>query len=158
MSLRPNSLVRGQRFHYNAARMKRKLLCALALLAFSVTTVRAAEPIDEKQFQKLMKEVGRVAKGFKDNAQAKNAAVIEKDSARVAEIYTQMAVFWKARHTDDAAKWSESSASAAHATAAAAKAGDWDKVKSNWGAVNKSCKDCHEAHREKLADGSYKMK
>jgi cytochrome c556 len=53
---------------------------------------------------------------------------------------------------------SEDSATAATATAAAAKAGEWDKVKTHWGAVGKSCKDCHEKHREKLEDGSYKIK
>ena len=138
--------------------MKSKLLSALALIVFGFTTARAADAIDEQQFKKLMKEVGRVAKGFKNNAQAKNAATVEKDSARVAEIYTQMAGFWKARNADDAAKVSAASAAAAKATAVAAKAGDWDKVKAHWGVVGKGCKDCHEAHREKLPDGGYKIK
>ena len=137
--------------------MKTKLLCALALLAFGFNSVHAADALDEQQFKKLMKEVGRVAKGFKDNAQAKKADVLEKDSARLAEIYTQMAGFWKERNADDAAKWSTASATAAKATAAAAKAGDWDKVKTHWSAVNKNCKECHEAHREKVGNG-YKIK
>ena len=137
--------------------MKIKLLLALALAAF-VLPSRAADAMDEKQFQKLMKEVGGISKKFRDNAQAKNSAAVEKDAARTAEIYKQMAGFWKARKTDDAARMSEDSASAATATAAAAKAGEWDKVKTHWGAVGKSCKDCHEKHREKLEDGSYKIK
>jgi len=138
--------------------MKLKLLAALTPLAFFFTTARAADAMDEKQFQKSMKEVGRLTKGFKDNMQAKNAAAIEKDSTRIAELYTQMGAFWKARKTDDAAKWSDQSSSAASATAAAAKAGDWDKVKSSWGPVNQNCKSCHEAHRQKLPDGGYKIK
>ena len=138
--------------------MKSKFFCALAWLAFSLTTVRAADALDEKSFQQLMKEVGKTAKGMKDNATAKNAAAVEKDAARTAEIYTQMAVFWKARKAEDAAKLSTDSATAASATAAAAKAGDWDKVKTSWGGVGKNCKDCHDHHREKLDDGSYKIK
>lgn len=138
--------------------MKQKFLYVLAFGAFAFTTVRAADTIDETQFQKSMKEVGRIAKGFKDKAQAKDALAVEKDSTRVAEIYTQMSGFWKARHTENATKWSESSAAAAKATAAAAKAGDWDKVKTNWNVVNKNCKDCHDAHREKLPDGAYRIK
>jgi len=138
--------------------MKSKLLLFLVLFAFSLTTVRAAEAMNEQQFQKLMKEVGKAAKGMKDKAQAKDAAAVEKDATRVATIYAQMAAFWKARKVDDAAKLSGASAAAAKATAAAAKAGDWDKVKSNWGAVGKNCKECHDAHREKLDDGSYKIK
>lgn len=137
--------------------MKIKLLLALALAAFVIPS-HAADVLDEKQFQKLMKEVGGISRKFRDNAQAKNSAAVEKDAARTAEIYKQMAGFWKARKTDDAAKMSEESATAATATAAAAKAGEWDKVKTRWGAVGKSCKECHEKHREKLEDGSYKIK
>jgi cytochrome c556 len=140
------------------ARMKMKTLFALALLAFSIHTLHAADTLDEKQFQKLMKEVGGVAKRFKDNAQAKNGANIEKDATRTAAIYTQMTGFWKGRQAEDAAKMSEASAAAATATAAAAKAGEWDKVKASWGAVGKNCKDCHDKHREKLEDGGYKIK
>ena len=142
----------------NAARMKAKILLVLISMAFPVVSQAADAVMDEKQFQKLMKEVGGVTKKFKDNAQAKNAAAVEKDAVRTAEIYTQMAAFWKTRNIDDAAKMSEASASAATATAAAAKAGDWDKVKNHWGVVGKTCKDCHEKHREKLDDGSYKIK
>ena len=137
--------------------MKTKLLLGITLVTFSLITVRAADAMDEQQFKKSMKEVGRIAKGFKDNAQSKNAAAVEKDSARIAEIYTQMAGFWKTRNADDAVKWSTASATAAKATAAAAKAGDWDKVKTHWGAVGKNCKDCHEAHREKVGN-NYNIK
>ena len=138
--------------------MKSKVFCLLAVMAFSLCTVRAAEAMDEKAFAKLMKEVGKTAKGMKDNAAAKNAEVVQKDATRVAEIYTQMAGFWKARKTEDAVKWSEDSATAATATAAAAKAGDWELVKSSWGGVGKNCKACHEKHQDKQDDGSYKIK
>ena len=140
------------------AHMKINLLSILALAAFSVTAVPAAQALDEQQFQKLMKEVGKAAKAMKDNAQAKNAAVVVKDSTRTAAIFKQMAAFWKVRHADDAAALSEKSSSAASATAAAAKAGDWNGVKSNWGTVGQNCKTCHEKHREKLDDGSFRIK
>ena len=156
--LRHFLLATGQAVSYKLRPMKTKLLCLLALLAFSLSTVRAAEAMDEKSFQKLMKEVGKASKAMKDNATAKNAAVVQKDATRVAEIYTQMAGFWKARKTDDAVKWSEDSATAATATAAAAQAGDWDKVKTSWSGVGKNCKACHEKHQDKQEDGSYKIK
>jgi len=138
--------------------MKTKFVLASVLFAFSFIAVRAADAPDEKQFQKSMKEVGRLTKGFRENVQAKNAATVEKDSTRIAELYNEMAAFWKTRKTDDAVKWSEESAAGATATAAAAKAGEWDKVKSTWGPVNQNCKSCHEAHRQKLPDGGYKIK
>jgi cytochrome c556 len=131
---------------------------ALALLAFLVVPVRAAEAVDEKQFQKHMKVVGKANKEFKSKFDAKNAAALEKDAAAVADSYKAMASFFKARKNDDATKWSDDSATAASATAAAAKAGDWDKVKSHWGVVGKNCKACHDKYREKLDDGGYRIK
>jgi len=138
--------------------MKIKLLLGFALLAFSLTTLHAAEALDEKQFQKLMKHVGKVSKDFKGNLDAKNGVVLEKDASAAADAYKQMAGFWKARSAADATKWSEESAVAATATATAAKSGDWDKAKASWGAVSKNCKGCHDAYREKLPDGGYKIK
>ncbi|HEY0549979.1 MAG TPA: cytochrome c [Verrucomicrobiae bacterium] len=138
--------------------MKRKLLIGLGLLAFSFATAHAAEALDEKQFHKLMKQVSKVSKDFKTNFEGKNSAALEKDAATAAAAYKQMAGFWKTRKADDAAKWSEDSATAATATATAAKAGNWDGVKTHWNAVSKSCKGCHDAHREKLPDGGYKIK
>jgi cytochrome c556 len=138
--------------------MKSKILLALALSVFSLATVRAADAIDEAAFKKHMKAVGKTTKAFKANFESKNAAAIEKDGAATAEAYKAMAAFFKARKNDDAAKWSDDSAAGAAGAAVAAKAGDWDKVKSQWGAVGKNCKSCHDKYREKLDDGSYKIK
>jgi cytochrome c556 len=138
--------------------MKRKLLLGFILFAFSFATGYGAEALDEKQFQKLMKQVGKVSKDFKANFEAKNGAALEKDAATAAAAYTQMASFWKSRKADDAAKWSDDSATAATAMASAAKAGNWDSVKIHWNAVSKNCKGCHDTHREKLPDGGYRIK
>jgi cytochrome c556 len=138
--------------------MKTKLLLGLGLLAFSFATAHAAEALDEKQFQKLMKQVGKVSKDFKTNFEGKNGAALERDAATAAAAYRQMAGFWKTRKADDAAKWSEDSAAAATAMATAAKAGNWDNVKTHWNAVSRNCKGCHDTYREKLPDGGYKIK
>ena len=138
--------------------MKLKIFYLAALVAFSSTALRAADALDEKGFAKEMKLVGKAAKGFKANLESKNAAAVEKDAAAVAAAYDAMTGFWKARKADDAVKFSSDSAEAAKATAAAAKAGDWDKVNASWKTVGQNCKGCHDKHREKLDDGSYKIK
>src|SRR5689334_12491806 len=138
--------------------MNTKFLLALTLSAISLTTIHAADALDEKAFQKHMKAVGKTSKAFKANFESKNAAAIEKDGAVTAEAYKAMAAFFKARKNDDAAKWSDDSAAGAAGAAAAAKAGEWDKVKSQWGAVGKNCKACHDKYREQHDDGSYKIK
>ncbi|MBC8001255.1 MAG: cytochrome c [Opitutaceae bacterium] len=133
------------------------LLCgAIGLLPNS--NLIAADSPDLENFAKGMKRIGKFNKEQKADLEAKSADKIAKDTAEVAKIYTDMVGFWKARKVEDATKWSEESAAAATAASAAAKAGDWDKVKASVGAVTKNCKGCHDAHREKLDDGSYKIK
>ncbi len=142
----------------NVPRMKFQLFSILTVLAFSFTGTFAVDALDEKAFQKHMKAVGKANKEFKGNFEARNAVAIEKDAGIVAVSYEAMAAYFKARKTTDATKWSDDSAAAARTTAVAAKAGDWDKVKSSWGALGKNCKDCHDKYREKLPDGGYKIK
>ena len=105
-----------------------------------------------------MKEVGGATKRFKNEIVARDTAGLQKDATRVGEIYKEMTAFWTSRKVDDAAKWSQESSAAAMALAADAKKGDWAAVKSSSGAVFKNCKSCHDAHREKLPDGSSKIK
>ena len=42
--------------------------------------------------------------------------------------------------------------------ATAAYAGDAEKAKTALDAVNNGCKSCHDAHREKIAEGKYRIK
>ena len=137
---------------------KIQIIVLITCAAFLGRTVRAADALDEKAFQKLMKEVGDTSKRFKKNQDEKNGAQMTKDAARLAEVYKQTAGFWKNRKVNDAEKWSQEAEAAATATASAAKAEDWDKVKTHLQGLMKNCKSCHDAHREKLDDGSYRIK
>src|SRR5688572_8837889 len=99
----------------------------LATVIVSVTSVAfAAEPLDEKGFQKLMKEVGASAKKLKSGLDAKSSAEVVREADRVAEIYKEHLAFWKDRKSEKAVKWSEESAASASALAASAKKGDWE--------------------------------
>ena len=134
------------------------LVVVLACASFSGRSLQAAEPLDEKALQKLMKEVGDTSKRFRKTQDDKNSAQMAKDATPLAEIYKETVGFWKGRKIDDAMKWSQESETVAKATAAAAREENWDKVKTSLQGLMKNCKSCHDAHREKLADGSYRIK
>jgi cytochrome c556 len=135
----------------------KKTTWALATMLGAGLILQAA-PLDEAGFQKLMKEVGGATKRFKPAVDGQDGAQLAKDAARVGQIYKEMAAFWKTRKSDKAVKWSEDSSSSALLAADAAKKGDWEKVKQSLQGVTKNCKACHDEHREKLEDGSYKIK
>jgi cytochrome c556 len=136
----------------------RKWIVSLFFVATSTFCLHAAEPLNDEGFQKLMKEVGSHTKKFKNAIQAQDGPGLSKSAARVAEIYKQMSPFWTARKADDAAKWSDESAAAATQLAVAAQKGDWTQVKVANQGIMKNCKACHDAHKEKLPDGSSKIK
>lgn len=138
--------------------MSNRTLLTTAIVIAASSFYLHAEPLNDEGFQKLMKEVGSATKRFKNQIQNKDSAGLSKDATRVAEIYKQMAPFWVARKADDAAKWSEESAASATLLAAAARNSEWDKVKTGSQGVMKNCKACHDAHREKLPDGSSRIK
>ena len=77
---------------------------------------------------------------------------------RLGTIYENMIAFWRQRNAADAVKLSEDGKAAALELATAAHANDSDKAKTALSAMNNTCKSCHDAHREKIADGKYQIK
>lgn len=85
-----------------------------------------------------------------------------REAVRYAEylggIYESMIGFWRQRNTADAIKWSEQGKAAAVELASAAYAGDSEKAAAAFKAVNDTCQSCHNAHRERVGEGKYRIK
>jgi acetyl esterase/lipase len=64
--------------------MNLKLISLAALLVSSISAF-SADSLDEKQFQKLMKEVGDTTKRVKPGIESKDADQLNKDASRLAE-------------------------------------------------------------------------
>ncbi len=73
-------------------------------------------------------------------------------------IYENMIGFWRQRNTADAVKWSEQGKAAAVELASAANAGDAEKAAAAFKVVNDTCQSCHDAHRERVGEGKYRIK
>jgi cytochrome c556 len=59
---------------------------------------------------------------------------------------------------EKAVQWQRDGDAAAKELAAAAKSENADAVRSAMGKLGGSCKQCHEAHREKVSEGVYRIK
>jgi cytochrome c556 len=77
---------------------------------------------------------------------------------RLGTVYESMIGYWRQRNAHDAVKWSEEGKAASMQLASAAYSGDAEKAKAALDAVNNGCKSCHDAHREKVAEGKYRIK
>jgi len=135
--------------------MKRSLCLAALVVLFSFGALASEK---NEQFEKWMKEVGGNTGKIKKGIEARAAEDVAKSAERLAVVFAESESFWAKHKKDDAVKWSKEAAAAAKEVAIAAKANDLDKAKTVFGGYMKSCKGCHEAYREKVGDGDYKIK
>lgn len=134
-----------------------KQLLYLATLALTLGFAAPASAQDEAAFKKLMKEAGGANGRVRKALEGGKTDGVQKDAERIATLFTEMGKWWETKKVMDATKWSKEASDAAQAVATAAKGSDLDKIKQAHGAFMKSCKSCHEAHREKVGD-EYKIK
>jgi hypothetical protein len=112
---------------------------------------------DEAALQKNMKAIDAHAKVIR-GLSARTGAEAAENAEKIGGLYGEMREFWAKRNVDDAVKASEDGKAAAMELASAAKAGDAEKGEAAFKALNGTCRGCHTAHRERLPDGTYKIK
>lgn len=124
-------------------------------LAFPVSLVLAGLALGAEdpsaEHTKWMKDTdaanGKIRRGEDVAANAKSLAAISKD----------VAVYWGNRDPV-AGKTAEELQKAALALAEAAAAGNTAGAQEQQKIIGGSCRSCHNAHRERLPDGTYKIK
>ena len=134
------------------------LLCALTAFALPTFSSASRFDVDEKEHEAAMKSAGATMGHLRKSLEAKAADDIATDASKLEAIFLLSEKFWKERKTDDAVKWSQDALAASKELSAAAKANDMDKAATAAKAVGATCMACHTAHREKLAEGGYKIK
>ena len=133
-----------------------KKTALLLLLFLGICAMGLAQ--DEDAYRGWMKAAPPAVGGIRKNLEAKSMEAVIDDAKKLEHIFGQSAEFWTKKGGADAAGWSKDAQAAAAKVASAAAAGDAEGAAAAFKTVTGSCKGCHEAHREKLADGSYKIK
>lgn len=134
------------------------LFCALAAFMLPGMDAAGKPDVDEKEYAASMKTLGATMGHLRKSIEAKTADDVVTDASKVEAVFLLSEKFWKERKVDDATKWSQDGLAAAKELSAAAKANDMDKAAAATKAVGATCMACHTAHREKLPDGTYKIK
>lgn len=128
-------------------------LAAAGLLSLALL----APAQDEADLHKWMKDTG-AANDVLRKLPAKTGPEAAASAEKISTAYAHMKGFWEKRNVADAVKWSEEGKTAADELARAAKAGEADAATASMKLLGGTCRSCHEAHREKLPDGKYKIK
>jgi len=113
---------------------------------------------DHEEFQTWMKETNTNFANLRKAVGAKQGAETAATAEKMAGIFDQVRGHFEEHHLDDGVNFAKTGHDAAKDLAAAANAGDWDKASADVKTLGSACQGCHAAHREKLPDGSFKMK
>jgi len=134
---------------------KASLLIGICMLAAVAIALAAQAPTD---LSPVMKDVGATSNKMRMDLMAGNAADVAADAQKLQQDFTQAMGFFKANKAQDAVDAAKMNVDAAGEVMKAAKANNLDAAKAPATAIQKSCKACHDVHREQLPDKTYKFK
>jgi cytochrome c556 len=134
---------------------KVSVLIGICMLVALALTLVAQAPTD---LAPIMKDVAATQTSMRMNMMNNAAADVAKDAAKLQDDFTKAMGFFKAMKAQDAVDAAKANADAAGEIVKAAKANNLDAAKAPAGTIQKSCKACHDVHREQLPDKTYKFK
>src|SRR5215831_6831154 len=132
-----------------------QILKLIPMLCLAAGLAAVAE--ENTEFVSWMKMTKTATDDLKKMEQKTGEQAVRR-AERLGTIYESMIGYWRQRNANDAVKWSEEGKAACLQLATAAYAGDAEKAKAALDVVNNGCKSCHDAHREKVAEGKYRIK
>jgi cytochrome c556 len=130
---------------------------SIRILFIAAVAAIAVVAQDDAAFEKEMKVIDQHAAVLR-KLSAKTGDDAAANAEQIAKLYGSMKTFWAKRNVEDAVKWSDEGMAAAAELASAAKAGDTARADAAFKSLSGTCRSCHTAHREKLPDGTYKIK
>jgi cytochrome c556 len=133
---------------------KVSVLIGICMLVALALTLLAQAP----DLSPIMKDVAATQNSLRMNLMNNAAADVAKDAAKLQEDFTKAMGFFKAMKAQDAVDAAKANVEAAGEIAKAAKANNLDAAKASAGTIQKSCKACHDVHREQLPDKTFKFK
>ena len=112
----------------------------------------------EVEFSKVMKQVGPAFTVLRQSADASDAAAVKAKTADLKKFFADTQAFFKTRGTVDATGWAGDAAKLVTDIETAGATGKWDAAKASATTLNTLCGTCHTAHRERLDDGTFRVK
>jgi cytochrome c556 len=113
---------------------------------------------DDLALQKLMKQVGPANNALRGDIDKMDAALTKEHAAVLKQAFTQTEAFWKTKGKADAIQLAQDARKDAEALDAAVAAGNWDQAKTSAGTLGQKCAACHGTYRERLDDGTFRIK
>ncbi len=135
---------------------------ATSVIAADLTDL-AKKPIppmtpEEEAFSGIMKKVSPAATALRTGVSASDGAAAHDRAAELKGLFTAAQAFFNKRGIADAEGWAGEAIALAATIDAAAGASKWPEATAAADSLNRLCTACHAAHRERLDDGTYRLK
>ena len=127
---------------------------------------RTTLTLDDDVEDKLKRQAERRGISFKEmvntalrnGLEAPDAAQAKEQVGILKKAFGDAEAFFKARGTADATGWAGDALKLVTSMEQAVAATKWDDVKGSVTTLTQLCQTCHTAHRERLEDGTFRIK
>lgn len=109
-------------------------------------------------YVKAMKDLQAAQTAVRTHAGARDYDATAADAATLRTLFGAAGAFWQPRNAADAMGFVNTGLKAADDLAAAAKSSNDQGIVAAWRALGTTCTGCHDAHRDRQADGTFTVK
>jgi cytochrome c556 len=128
-----------------------------ALLDLAKKPVPPMTP-DDVLLDGYMKAINPAFTALRAGLDKPDAALVTAQVATIKKGFSDVQTFFKVKDMADALQWSGDALKVATAMEQSASAGKWDEIKASATTLQQSCTACHTARRERVDDGTYRLK
>jgi hypothetical protein len=113
---------------------------------------------EEEAFDKVMKATGPAFASLRQTLTDADVNVLKTQTGILRRSFGDTLTFWKGKGRTDAIGWATDARQHVDAIERSAVKGDWDAARESASSLGRMCQNCHGAYRERLDDGSYRLK
>lgn len=113
---------------------------------------------EETAYNNLMRGVGSANGELRRGIAGSTAEPVTKNAASLSKALADAEPFWKARGRADAVQWLADARTSVASMEKALEGQDWAAARASSDALGKLCTVCHNAYRERLEDGSFRVR
>lgn len=113
---------------------------------------------EEAAFDAIMKQVNPTLGEMRKGVEASDAAIVKTQGTKLRDLFAETRAFFAKRSVADAQGWAGDAVSLVEAVTKGAASNDWAAAKEAASKIQPLCAQCHNAHRERLEDGTYRVK
>jgi hypothetical protein len=134
------------------------LLLALSPRNTVAQTDASKPPISEETYSSTMKQIASTFRSLQINNKAMNHTDGEREAGRLARWFADIQGYWEAKKIKDAVAEAQIAIDAAREIESASKSMNMSTLDDAEKRLAGTCQNCHNAHRETLADGTFRIR